>query len=530
MPNPNSSVLSKFRTPLLAAAAMLLAGSSMAAAETLKAVAHSSLRVLDPLRTGAYIVRNHGYMIFDTLLATDAEGNVRPQMADYTVSDDKMTYTFTLRDGLKWHDGKPVTAEDCIASLKRWGAKDSIGQRLMDATESLTAVDDKTIELKLKNQFGFVLEAIGKPSSLVPFMMPKRIADTPANEQITEMIGSGPFKFDKEAYNPGVLVAYDKNEDYVPRDEEPSGLAGGKVAKVDRVEWVTMPDPQTAVNALVSGEVDYVESVPVDLLPIIENDENITVDILDPGYQITAVFNTLYPPFNDVKMRKAAMRAMDQQDTMDALIGDPRYYKLCGAMFGCGNPLESEVGAEAVMQGGDPAAAKKMLEEAGYDNAKVLIPHPTDLVLLRAPGFVGGNALKEAGFNVDLMAMDWQTTIGRINSKAPPEEGGWNMLITLLGVPDMASPIFNERLNAKGENGGVMGWYKDDKLEELRDQFAATSDPEEQKKLADEIQAYAYENAVYVPLGQFYRITSWRDNVSGIIHAPVTLFWNIEKK
>lgn len=530
MPITARSVLRKLKAPMLVAAAVLIAGVSMASAETLKVVAHSGLRVLDPLRTGAYIVRNHGYMIFDTLLATDADGKIRPQMADYKVSDDKLTYTFTLRDGLKWHDGNPVTAEDCIASLKRWGAKDSIGQRLMEATASLSAVDEKTIELKLKQPVGFVLEAIGKPSSLVPFMMPKRIADTPANEAITEMIGSGPFKFDKASYNPGVLVAYDKNEDYVPRDEPASGLAGGKVVKVDRVEWVTMPDPQTAANALVSGEVDYVESVPVDLLPIIENDSDIVVDILDPGYQITAVFNTLYPPFNDVRMRRAAMRAMSQKDVMDALIGDPRYYKLCGAMFGCGNPLESDAGDDAIMSGGDPKAAKKMLEEAGYDGAKVLIPHPTDLVLLRAPGFVGGNALKEAGFNVDLMAMDWQTAIGRVNSKAAPDEGGWNMLITLLGVPDMASPIFNERLNGKGTNGGVMGWLDDPKLEALRDAFAATSDPAEQKKLADEIQTYAYDNAVYIPLGQFYRITSWRSNISGIVHAPVTLFWNIEKK
>jgi len=529
MPGSTTSVLRKITLTALAAASMLAAGLGAASAETLKVVAHSALRVLDPMMAGAYIIRNHAYMIFDTLLATDAEGNIRPQMADWTVSDDRLTYVFTLRGGLKWHDGQPVTAEDCVASLKRWGAKDAAGQVLMANTESLTALDDRRIELKLKAPNDFVLAAIGKPSSFVPFMMPKRLAEVPVNQPIKEMVGSGPFKFDQAAFNPGVLVAYDRNEDYVPRDEPPSGLAGGKVAKVDRVEWVTMPDPQTAVNALVSGEVDYVESVPVDLLPIVENNEDVVVDLLDPGYQITAVFNTLHPPFDDPKKRRAALAAFSQKDVMDALIGDPRYYKLCGAMFGCGNPLETDVGSEIVMKA-DPEASKAMLAEAGYRNETVVIPHPTDLVLLRAPGIVGADALKKGGFNVDLQSKDWQTVLGQIASRETPDKGGWNMLITLLGVPDMANPIINERLNAKGTNGGAMGWLGDPKLEEMRAAFAASASADEQKKLAEEIQAYAYEQAVYAPLGQFFRVTAWSSSIDGIVRAPVTLFWNIEKK
>ncbi len=524
-----NSVLRKGTLSLLAAASILVAGATASSAETLKVVAHSALRVLDPMIAGAYIIRNHAYMVFDTLLATDADGNIRPQMADWTVSDDKLTYVFTLRDGLKWHDGQPVTAEDCIASLKRWGSKDAAGQLLMAGTASLKALDDRRIELVLKEPSSFILEAIGKPSSYVPFMMPKRLADLPVNQPIKEMVGSGPFKFDQAAFNPGVLVAYNKNEDYVPRDEPPSGLAGGKVAKVDRVEWVAMPDPQTAVNALVSGEVDYVESVPVDLLPIVESNDDFVVDLLDPGYQITAIFNTLHPPFNDPKKRRAALEAFSQQDVMDALIGDPRYYKLCGAMFGCGNPLESDGGSDVMMKA-DPEASKKLLAEAGYNNETVVIPHPTDLVLLRAPGIVGADQLKKGGFNVDLQSKDWQTVLGQTASQAAPDKGGWNMLITLLGVPDMANPIINERLNAKGPKDGTGGWLDDPKLEEMRAAFAKAQTPEERKAKAEEIQAYAYETAVYAPLGQFFRVTAWSKKIDGIVHAPVTLFWNIEKK
>ena len=224
---------------------------------------HSDLRIIDPGFTTAYITRDHGYMVYDTLLATDSNFKIQPQMADWKVSDDKLTYTFTLRDGLKWHDGAPVTAEDCVASLKRWGKIDNMGQKLMDFTASIEPIDAKSFALKLKEPYGLVLESIGKPSSYMPFMMPKRMAETPAGQQIKEQIGSGPFKFVQAEFQPGVKAVYEKNTDYVPRKEPASWTAGGKVVKVDRVEWITMPDAQTAVNALQSGDIDFMENPSV---------------------------------------------------------------------------------------------------------------------------------------------------------------------------------------------------------------------------------------------------------------------------
>ena len=226
------------------ALAAWLAASPPAQAKTITAVMHSDLRIIDPGFTTAYITRDHGYMVYDTLLAIDENFKVQPQMADWKVSDDKLTYTFTLRDGLKWHDGTPVTAEDCVASLKRWGKNDGMGQKLMDFTASIEATGARTITLKLKEPYGLVLESIGKPSSYVPFMMPKRLAETLAGQQIKEQIGSGPFKFVQAEFQPGVKAVYEKNEDYVPRKEPPSWTAGGKVVKVDRVEWITMADAQ----------------------------------------------------------------------------------------------------------------------------------------------------------------------------------------------------------------------------------------------------------------------------------------------
>src|SRR6201996_8242958 len=204
------------RTHIILAMLAPLFAMPAQATKTITAVMHSDLRVIDPGFTTAYITRDHGYMIYDTLLAMDSSFRIQPQMADWKISDDKLTYVFTLRDGLKWHDGAPVTAEDCVASLRRWGRNDGMGQKLMDFTASLEAADDKTIVLKLKEPYGLVLESIGKPSSLVPFMMPRRVAETPQGQQIKEQIGSGPFKFVASEFQPGVKSVYVKNAAYVP--------------------------------------------------------------------------------------------------------------------------------------------------------------------------------------------------------------------------------------------------------------------------------------------------------------------------
>jgi peptide/nickel transport system substrate-binding protein len=321
--------LSPRRLLYIAAGALVaaLAVSAPADAKTITAVMHSDLRTIDPEFTTAYITRDHGYMVYDTLLAMDANFKIQPQMADWKVSDDKLTYTFTLRDGLKWHDGTPVTAEDCVASLKRWARNDGMGQKLMDFTANLEATDAKTITLKLKEPYGLVLESIGKPSSYAPFMMPKRLAETPPGQQIKEQIGSGPFKFVQAEFQPGVKAVYEKNRDYVPRQEPPSWTAGGKVVKVDRVEWITMADAQTAANALQSGDIDFMEAPAFDILPMLEADKDIKVDTLSKlGFQTGGRMNFLYPPFDNVKVRRAAFMALNQKDVLNALVGNPEYY------------------------------------------------------------------------------------------------------------------------------------------------------------------------------------------------------------
>ena len=481
-----------------------LSSQAFAAGKTITAVMHSDLRVIDPVLTTAYITRDHGYMVYDTLLATDSNFKIQPQMADWKVSDDKLTYTFTLRDGLKWHDGAPVTAEDCVASLKRWGKRDGMGQKLMDFTASLEATDAKTITLKLKEPYGLVLESIGKPSSLVPFMMPKRLAETPPGKQIPEQIGSGPFKFVQAEFQPGVKAVYEKNKDYVPRKEPPSWTSGGKVVKVDRVEWITMPDAQTAVNALQSGDIDFMENPPFDLLPVLEANKDLKVEALNKfGFQTLGRMNFLYPPFDNVKVRRAAFLAMNQKDVLDALVGNPKYYKICGAVFICDTPLATDVGSETLVKGNGMAEAKKLLAESGYDGTPVVVMAPGDVVTLKAQPIVAAQLLREAGFKVDVQATDWQTVVTRRASQKPPKEGGWNMFFTNWVAADVVQPVVNVSIGGRGKNGGWFGWPEDAKIEELRDDFARASSPDEQKKIAADIQKEAYDQVIYIPLGQY---------------------------
>ena len=530
--NPRRTRLALASWLVVSALALSAAWTSpaVAAGKTITAVMHSDLRVIDPIFTPAYITRDHGYMVYDTLLATDANFKIQPQMADWAISDDKLTYTFTLRDGLKWHDGTPVTAEDCVASLKRWGKVDTLGSKLMEFTAGIEATDARTFTLKLKEPYGLVLESLGKPSSTVPFMMPKRLAETPVTQQIPEQIGSGPFKFVQAEFRPGVKAVYEKNTDYVPRKEPPSWTAGAKVVKVDRVEWVTMLDAQTAVNALQSGDIDFMEFPPLDLEPVLASNPDIEMNVLNKfGYQTLGRMNFLYPPFDNPKIRRAAFLAMNQKDVLDALVGNPKYYKICGAFFGCGTPLETDVGSESLVKGNGLEQAKKLLAEAGYNGTPVVVLAPGDAITLKPQPIVVAQQLRAAGFKVDLQATDWQSVVTRRASQKPPSEGGWNMFFTNSVIADVGNPLASTFLGGKGKKG-LFGWPDDPKIEELRDAYARALTPEDRKKISVAIQQEAYDAVIYIPLGQWFGPSAWRKSLTGVLEGQaVPVFWNVDK-
>jgi peptide/nickel transport system substrate-binding protein len=511
--------------------AALLAFSGLARAETvLKVSLHSDLKIIDPIWTTALISTHHGNMVYDTLFAVDEKLEVKPQMVDkWTVSPDKLTWTFTLRDGLEWHDGQPVTAEDCVASIRRWGAKDGMGQKLMSEVSSLTAADARTIKMVLKEPYGLVLESLGKSSSNQAFMMPKRVADTDPNTQITDATGSGPFIFKKDEWKPGEKAVYVRNPKYKPRSEPASGLAGGKIAKVDRVEWITIPDQQTQVNALLNGEIDLIEIVPPDLLPLLQKDKNIKIFVHNlAGRQYAMRFNVLFKPFDNAKVRQAVLYALDQKPFLEANVGNPEYYKECRSLFPCGSPLESTKGWDDKVRG-NVAKAKELLKDAGYDGTPIVLLHQTDTAGHNQLATVAKPQLEAAGFKVDLQAMDWQTLVSRRAKKDPPDKGGWSAFFTSWGSTDVLNPVSTAYLNASCDKA-TFGWPCDETLEKLRDAFAKETDPVKQKAIAEQVQLRAVEYPTLVILGQFTTPTALRTNINGLLHTPSLALWNVEKK
>ena len=522
-------------TTALVALAMLGASGTPASAETtFVSVPHSALKVLDPIFTTAYLSRDHGYMIYDTLVATDSKGKISGQMAEsWKRAADGLSWEFTLREGLNFHDGTPVRPQDVIASIKRWGSKDSFGQALMDAVTGMEVLDSRRFRINLSEPFGLVLEALGKPSSNVPFIMKESMASLPASVQVTEQIGSGPFMWQADLFRPGDSATYLRNPDYKPVSGKTDWGSGAKTVHVDRVEWRTMPDHQTAINALIAGEVDFIETVPNDLRPILEAEEDVVVSIRNNlGFQSIIRPNHLHPPFNNKKIRQALRDAISQKPILQALAGSEEYFQTCPSMFGCGTPLETASGAPASLTDGAKAKmAMKMVMESGYDKAMpIVLMHPTDVASLSQQPIVVAQQMREAGFVVDAQTMDWQSLVGRRSKKDPIASGspGWNMFITNWAIPDVFSPMVNQMVSAKGGDAWF-GWPNVPEVEALRKKFSQATTLGEQQKLAAGIQKLAYEEVLYIPLGQFFTLAGWRKSVTGVVTGPLMVYWNMRK-
>ncbi len=495
---------------------------------TLRFAAEADLKVLDPVWQTAYITRNHGYMVYDTLFGTDEGFRIKPQMVDrVTVSPDSMKYTFMLRDGLRWHDGQPVLSEDCVESLKRWGKKDRFGQLLMAHTGKLAPVDKRTFTLELAERFGPVLDALGKPSSNVPFMMPARIASTSPDEQIKEVVGSGPFKFARDDWQPGKQAVYVRNPDYVPRAEAPSGSTGGKKVYVDKVIWRYIPDPMDAAAALEAGEVDWWQEPPLDFMPKIEQNPDLQTFLFDPlGAQGWLRPNHLHPPFNNRKAREALLHMMDQVTYLAWAIGPSKYYRSCHSAFACGSPYTTTVGAESIMKH-NLDRARQLVRESGYDGRPIVVIHVTDRLHMNAAAIVTRQRLESIGFKVTLKPMDWSTNLIVRARKEPPDKGGWNLLHTWFLAADVMNPAVHFALSGAGPRAWF-GWPDVPELEKLVTDWVRATDDTRRKQLAAEIQRVALSEVTYVPWGEWFQPTAFRKNVHDVLKFVAPIFWNVK--
>jgi peptide/nickel transport system substrate-binding protein len=514
---------------LAAFAAAISAAGAETSGKTLRFIPQADLRVIDPVWTTALITRNHAYMVYDTLFALDERFEPQPQMVEsWRAEEGGLVHEFTLRPGLKFHDGQAVRAADAAASVRRWMQTNTLGQKLAESVASIEAVDERRFTIRLTRRFPLLINALGQLAA--PFVMPERIAATPANKQIAETIGSGPFRFVKEEWEPGHKAVYVRNPDYVPRTEKPSWVAGAKSVKVDRVEWVYIPDATTAMNALVSSEVDWWQQVPPDLLPAIRGKRGIVVGAPDPlGYIAVMGLNHLQPPFDNEKIRQAVMLAADQRDYMQAAAGPPEFWKTCFSVYTCGTPYAGEAGAEPLKAKRDLEKAKALLREGGYKGERVVVLDGTDYAAAHAEALVTADLLRRLGMNVELQASDWGTVLTRRARKTSVDDGGWSIFHTSFDGPAAIDPSINLGLRADGEKAWF-GWPTDERLEALKREWIYAEDQPTRDRLAAEIQAQAFRSVPYIPLGQFQIPTAWRDTLSGVIPAPVVLMWGVDKK
>lgn len=526
-----SKKVSRLTTTLTLSAVAALLSMNAAHAQLndkkqLTAVMEADVRVLDPSFTPVYITRTFGYMVFDTLFSQAEDGSVKPQMLEkYEVSQDRMNYKFILRDGLKFHDGAKVTAADVVASLERWGQRDALGKQMMAATKSLTATDEKTVVLQLDKPFGQVIAALGKPGSLVPFIMPARLAKTPVAQQVPEIIGSGPFSFKRSEWKPGNQVVFERFKDYMPRKEPADFLSGGKVAKIDRVVWKVIPDANTAMAALQAGEVDYVQYPSFDMLKVLQKDPSVQLMSAKGAGMFIGFYrlNHMEKPFDDPAIRRVVTMAVDQAKVMAAL-GVPAEYAVkggCASFFTCGGPVSTDAGSSEVGQRSS-AAAKAALAKTKYAGEKIVVLQGTDIEAPRVSAEVLAQSLREAGFNVDLQSMDWGSVVAKRVSKT-----GWHVFgVHNLGY-DMANPLTN--LYVGNNCTDFTGWSCDERITKKLIEFRDSPDAAKQKEAAVELSKLAYETTPAVVWGQFAQPALLSKEVKGMINSSIPLFWNVSK-
>ncbi|MER9254453.1 ABC transporter substrate-binding protein [Mesorhizobium sp. M0598] len=509
---------------------VLRAQAAPAPAGMVRMVKGLDLRIFDPIYTATNITADHATAIYDTLFSFDSKFKPQPQMIEkWGISDDKRTYTFELRDGLGWHDGTPVTAADCIASLVRWGQVAPGGQLIMALTSAISKKDDKTFTISLKEPLGCLVDLLADLTPPCLFVMREKDANRPATEQVTTTVGSGPFRFNEALAKPGASYTYDRNVKYVPRKEASDGLAGGKTVNVDRVIWDVIADQQTAMAALQAGEIDYFETPPADLYSLIESDPNLELQVLDMAGQDALVrMNFLQPPFDNVKARQAVLHLIDQEAFMRVMAPDSKYSGTLTSIFGNTTPASNDENTGWYKKGGDPEKAKQLFKEAGYAGERVLILDPTDWHEGDSASQLLGSALQNIGVNVELASMDWGALSTRRANKGPIENGGWNMFITTEMDYSLGNPLTDPLLAANGDEAWY-GWPKSDQYEALRAKWADVATLEERKALGRNMQSIWWDFVGDVRLGKYVAPIARRKTLTGLIGMPAIIpMWNMQ--
>jgi peptide/nickel transport system substrate-binding protein len=504
--------------------------SSAADRRVLRFVPNSDLTLLDPIWTAAFVTRMHGLMVFDTLYGQDNSFAVRPQMvAGHRVEEDGKRWQLTLRDGLRFHDGEPVLARDVVASLRRWGRVDAFGQTLLARTDELSAVSDQTVQFRLSSPFSLLPDALGKSTAFLPVIMPARLADSANGKALSEVVGSGPFRYVANEREDGVRTVYARFEDYVARPEGPTEFTSGpKIVHLDRVEWLNIPDDSTAAGALRTGQIDWLERPLIDLLPTLTQDRGITIDTIDrAGYMVIIRFNQLHPPFDRPEVRRAMLGAVDEAEIVSAVAGaDTSLWQSGVGVFCPESPMANDAGMAVLNSARDYAGTRQKLAAAGYKGEKIVFLISSNNAAGHAISTVVADQFQRAGLNIEISETDFGTWLQRRNNRDTPEHGGWNMTSTFLPGTDLWDPAVHLAIRGNGLQAWS-GWPTSPQLEHLRDQWFDAPDEDTRRGIARNIQLQVWQDVPYIPGGRWRHPTAYRTGITGVLRGP-PLFYNVK--
>ena len=523
------------RRHFMAGAATLAAGPALSApavgggAKTLVFVPTTSPPSFDPVWNPAQATRTLGLMLYETLYTRDIALNPHPHMlSGHVVEDGGKRWTMTLRPDQWFHDGTPVLARDCVASLRRWMVRDPIGTFIDGRLDALEAPDDRTIVWRLKRPFPFLPNALCKTQPTCA-MMPERLAKDPY-KQVAEAVGSGPFRWIADEFVSGSRAMMAKWDKYVPRAEKVEYGWGGYRVNVDRVEWRVIPDPATAASALTTGEVDWIEMPLPDLLPMLRKAPGVTVGRIDTH----GVFPVLRPnfiqgPTANVAVRRAMLAAINQTEEMTAVMGEERDgYRVPVGFFLPGTECDTDAGMEAIRNPPSVDAIKKMLKDGGYNGEKIVFMHPTDPSAYDALCQVAEGAFQKIGLTIEIQTTEWGTVTQRRSNSGPLDKGGWSLFPSGFPSVDYGNPVLSGGLRTNGKDAWV-GWPENAKIEALREAWIDSDDAAARKKIAAQLQLECFDYVPYIPLGQYLTSGAWRNKITGQLKGPAPVFWNVEK-
>jgi peptide/nickel transport system substrate-binding protein len=524
------------RRALLTASAAGLAGLAapcLAPAQgrqTLKFNPGSDLSILDPVWTTAFASRYLAMLSFDTLYGVDNQLNPHPQMVEgHVVEDDGRLWRLTLREGLRFHNGEPVLSRDVVASIRRWGARDAFGQVLMEATAEITAPSDKQVVFRLRHPFPLLPNALAKSTSYVPVIMPAWLIAEP-EKQVTEVVGSGPYRFIAAERISGVRSVWERFEGYVPRpDGETEYTAGPKIPRIPRIEFTIIPDAQTAIAALINGEIDWQAEVMPDHVPQLRRAPSLVVAAVNrTGNMGIMRFNHLHPPFDNPAIRRAVLGAIGQSEMAQAVAGnDPAMWNAKVGVFCPQSPNASDAGLTLLTGPRDYGKVKRDLEAAGYRGERIVYLSASDNHGMSQQDLVGADQMRRAGMNVEIASVDFGTWLTRRANRNPPDRGGWNVTDTYLPGIELWDPATHLGLRGNGL-AAWPGWPDSPTLEALRKRWFTAADAAERQAICREMQLQAWQDVPYIPTCQWQAISAYRRTLSGMLQG-MPLFYNLSK-